>query len=251
MPVDTPGQNPLLALTPSQVIRTQGEQWRQFVRQALMETRCACPGFLTEDLGADQTVTVQLAIQERVRVVPTGAVAAASALGAAGASGGQKAQWWDVPPIVHVPIMTPRGGGYSITLPLKKGDEGMVVFCDACIDFWWANGQANSPVADNTGVSSGSQRQNEVRHHYVHDCGFYPGLWSKPNALENYSTDSLQVRSDDGTVFIDVAGSGITLNAPLVVATQNLQVGNGATGSFTTPTGQVVTVQDGIITNIY
>lgn len=31
----------------------------------------------------------------------------------------------------------------------------------------------------------------------------------------------------------------------------NVVVGTGATGSFTTPTGQVVTVQDGIITNIF
>jgi hypothetical protein len=31
----------------------------------------------------------------------------------------------------------------------------------------------------------------------------------------------------------------------------NLSVGTGATGSFTTPTGQTVTVQDGIVTNIF
>ena len=219
----SPGPNPLYALTPGQIIAAQSAQWRELLRGALADTRCACPGFLTEDLNADkQTVTVQLAIQERVRVVLQAAKAAA-----AGGPPPKVLQWWDVPPIVHVPIMTPRGGGYAVTLPLKKGDEGMVIFCDACIDNWWVNGQTNSPVAANTGASSGSQRQNEVRRHYVHDCGFYPGLWSQKNLLTNYSADSLQIRSDDGTTVIDVSktdgvtvttGATIQLTAPAVNA---------------------------------
>ena len=201
MPATTPGPNPLLSLTPSQVIDTPSAQWRQIVRQSLAEARGATPAFLTEDMNAiEQTVTVQIAIQERVRLVnsPT-------------------AQWWDVPPIVHVPIMTPRGGGYAITLPLKKGDEGMLIFCDACIDNWWAYGQTNSPVADNTGASSGSQRQNEVRRHYVHDCGFYPGLWSQQRLLADYSPDSLQIRTDDGDTLLDVAAGGVTVTTTGVV----------------------------------
>jgi len=208
-----PGPNPLLTLTPSQVIAAQSEQWRQILRQVLTEARYACPGFLTEDMDVGkQTVTVQLAIQERVRVVSS-----------------LKAQWWDVPPIVFVPVMVPRGGGYSVTLPLKKGDEGMVIFCDACIDLWWANGQTNSPVADNTGVSSGSQRQNEVRRHYIHDCGFYPGLWSQPNVLANYSANSLQVRSDDGATVVDVAEDGVTVTG------ENLAVNASTAVQLTAP----------------
>jgi hypothetical protein len=175
---------------------------------------------------------VQIAIQERVRTA-TGP------------------QWWDVPPIIKVPIIVPRGGGYSMTLPLKKGDEGLLIFCDTCMDNWWANGQTNSPVAQNTGVSSGSQKQNEVRRHYIHDCGFLPGMWSQKNLLTDYATDSLQIRTDDGTVILDLSGTGVAITAPIVSVSNNLTVGNGATGSFTTPTGQVVTVQDGIITNIY
>jgi hypothetical protein len=50
-----------------------------------------------------------------------------------------------------------------------------------------------------------------------------------------------------------IAGGGgaVVLNAPQVVHTGNASVQNGVTGSFTTPTGQTVDVQDGIITNIY
>lgn len=47
------------------------------------------------------------------------------------------------------------------------------------------------------------------------------------------------------------APSSINLDAPVVNVENTLVVGSGATGIFTTPTGQVVTVQNGIITNIF
>lgn len=47
------------------------------------------------------------------------------------------------------------------------------------------------------------------------------------------------------------ASDAITLNTPSVIASDNLSVGNGATGSFTTPSGLTVAVQDGIVTNIF
>jgi len=171
------------------------------VKQALDDTRCATPAFLAEDLNASQqTVTVQIAIQERVR----------PANGAA--------QWWDVPPIVNVPIVVPRGGGYSITLPLKKGDQGLLVFCDTCFDNWWVNGQQNAPPAYNVSSPSGSQRQLEVRRHHVHDCGFLPGMWSQNNLLSDYATDSLQIRSDDGATSIDVSASGVRVKGTSITA---------------------------------
>ena len=133
-----PGPNPLFSLTPSQVIAADSEQWRQAIRQALADTRCATPAFLTEDLDpTTQTVTVQISIQERVRT-PTGP------------------QWWDTPPIIKVPIIVPRGGGYAVTLPLKKGDEGLLVFCDTCFDLWWHNGQEGT-IAKNTPNSGGKR----------------------------------------------------------------------------------------------
>jgi Phage protein Gp138 N-terminal domain len=212
----TPGPNPLLQLTPDQVNRAESAQWRSIVRQALADTRCASPAFLVADMdAAAQTVKVQVAIQERVRTA-TGP------------------QWWDVPPIVHVPVIMPRGGGYAITLPLKQGDEGLLIFCDTCFDLWWHNGQNNAPVAVNVlatakqggfaATASGSQVQNEIRRHYVHDCGFWPGMWSQPNVLTDYASDSLQIRTDDGTTtVIDVAQTGVEVTGAAV------SVANGGT----------------------
>jgi hypothetical protein len=189
-------------LTPFQLNYADTEQWKLVMRQGLADARVATPAFLTQDMDAvTQTVTVQVALQELVQLQT-----------------GQ--EWWDVPPIIKVPIVLPRGGGFSLTLPLKKGDEGLLVFCDACFDFWWLSGQNNAPLAANNtnGTPSGSQIQNELRRHHVHDCGFIPGMWSQPNVLSNYSTTSMQLRSDDGTVTIDVAEAGVTVTAPFVKA---------------------------------
>jgi hypothetical protein len=43
----------------------------------------------------------------------------------------------------------------------------------------------------------------------------------------------------------------IALDAPTVTTTGSMDVGNGATGTFSTSGGQTVTVQDGIVINIY
>lgn len=194
-----------LNLDPSQINYAETAQWKLFLKQALANARMATPAFLVEDMNAvAQTVTAQIAIQERVRT--TGAQ-----------------QWWDVPPITNVPVMTPRGGGFAVTLPLKKGDEGLLIFCDTCFDLWWQNGQSgSSPAYTAMGkppTVSGSQRQFEVRRHHVHDCGFYPSSWSQPNALATYSTDSLQIRTDDGTTtVVDVSASGVAIKGGSVTA---------------------------------
>ena len=44
--------------------------------------------------------------------------------------------------------------------------------------------------------------------------------------------------------------AGIMITSPQVTTSGNLAVGTGASGVFTTPTGQTITVQDGIIVNI-
>lgn len=200
-PATQPGTSPLYALTPDQVNRAQSAQWRQAMKLLAVDLCVATPAFLTEDIDpVTQTVTVQVAIQERVRT-KTGP------------------QWWDVFPIIKVPVILPRGGGWAWTLPLKKGDEGLLVFCDTCFDFWWVNGQNNAPKAANVTAASGSQVQNEVRRHHVHDCGFLPGMTSQPNVLPNYSTTSAQLRSVDGTVVIDLATAGVTVTAPTIQLT--------------------------------
>lgn len=184
-------------LTPFQINYAETEQWKLVVKQAMSDARVATPAFLTADMDAvTQTVMVQIAIQERVQL-----------------STGQ--QWWDLPPIIKVPVVLPRGGGFSLTLPLKKGDEGLLIFCDTCFDFWWSSGQNNAPVAANASNASGSQIQNELRRHHFWDCGFIPGMRSQPNNLTGYSTTAAQLRSDDGNTTVEVAETSVSITTTL------------------------------------
>lgn len=173
-------QNQPTQLTPEQVNYAESAQWRQIIQQELDELRCASPAYLVEDIDpTTQTCTVQIAIQERTRTL----------LGP---------KWVSIVPIIKVPVVMPRGGGYAVTLPLKKGDEGLLVFCDTCFDLWWTRGAVAGP-----------QQQLEVHRHDVHDCGFQPGMWSQPNVLSNYSTSSIQVRTDAGDTVIDLATGAV------------------------------------------
>lgn len=219
-------------LTPFQLTGAESEQWRKIVSQQMADVRTAIPAFLVEDLGAQspQTVTVQPAVQEFAVMVV-----------------GQAPVWVDIPPIINVPIVTPRGGGYSLTLPLKKGDEGLLVFSYACFDLWWQNGESNAPKAANVATPSGSQQQLERRRHHVHDCFFIPGAYSQPNVLGNYSTNSLQIRSDDGATVIDVAEGGVTVTAPTITETASAAV-NVTTPLMTVGGNVLITGTDGNLT---
>lgn len=65
-----------------------------------------------------------------------------------------------------------------------------------------------------------------------------------------HKTGSVINLTNDGRVSI-ISDASIEMVTPAVRASQNLVVGTGASGSFTTPTGKIVTVQDGIIINIF
>lgn len=59
-----------------------------------------------------------------------------------------------------------------------------------------------------------------------------------------------EILADTGNITKKADGQ-ITNDSPLSRVTQALIVGHGATGTFTTPTGNIVTVENGIVTNIF
>jgi protein gp138 len=193
--------SPSAPLSPLQVNASQPAQFRQIVRQHGADLRVSIPAILTTDIDpVTQTVSVQIAIQERAFAsgVNPGAGPASSPSTQPPPKVGPI--WVTLVPIDFVPVVIPGGGGFSQTLPLKKGDEGLLVFCDCCFDFWWQNG--------------GVQQQVGNHRHEFWDCGFLPGMRSKPGALAigDYSTDSMQLRADDGSAYVDVAENAVTIS---------------------------------------
>jgi hypothetical protein len=132
----------------------------------------------------------------------------------------------NLPLLLDCPVQFPGGGGVTLTMPLKHGDEVWINFANRCIDAWWSQG--------------GIQPQAEFRMHDLSDGFCFPKVWSKPNALANVSTTTAQLRSDDGEAFVEldpaghivniVAPGGINITGPLTVTGAINATGNVIAG---------------------
>jgi hypothetical protein len=111
------------------------------------------------------------------------------------------------------------GGDNAIIMDPKKDDLGLMVFCSR----------------DLTGVIANAGPAN-------------PGSFRKFDWADGVYMGGVPL----GKTAIQYMrfAAGIELGSPVVSTTENLSVGTGATGVFTTPTGQTVTVQNGIIVSI-
>ena len=100
-----------------------------------------------------------------------------------------------IPVLRDVPIVFPCAGGFAITLPIQQGDEVLVIFASRCIDGWWQNG--------------GVQNQAEFRLHDLSDGFAIPGPQSLPNVLPSISADTAQLRTRDGSAYIELTADGV------------------------------------------
>ncbi len=126
-----------------------------------------------------------------------------------------------LPLLLDCPVQFPSGGGFTVTVPVAPGDECLVIFASRCIDAWWASG--------------GIQSQAELRMHDLSDGFCIPGIKSVPNVLPNLSSTSVQIRSDDGTTFVDVASGSIKLVAPTSVTVESPSSKISAAGGTAQP----------------
>ena len=126
---------------------------------------------VAEDSADGHTVTLQPVIKANVTDI-TGKVSQVS-----------------LPQLLDVPIHFAGGGGTTATHMVKKGDEGLASFSSMPFDLWHQQG--------------GVQMQVDGRSHALSDASFHPGGRSDPRKLQQVSTDSHQIRSDDKKVVID------------------------------------------------
>ncbi|MBP3138405.1 Gp138 family membrane-puncturing spike protein [Klebsiella pneumoniae] len=107
----------------------------------------------------------------------------------------------NLPLLVDVPVIFPRGGGCTLTFPVSAGDECLVIFADRCIDFWWQSGGIQEPV--------------DGRMHDLSDAFCIVGPQSQAKKISGISTTAAQLRTDDGAAFIELAaGHDVTVKTP-------------------------------------
>lgn len=107
----------------------------------------------------------------------------------------------NLPLIQDVPIVWPGGGGFLVTFPLQANDEVLLVFSSRCMDTWWQQG--------------GIQIPQELRLQEYSDAFCIPRIWSVPNVPVSISSNTAQLRSLDGTSYLELASGGvINIKAP-------------------------------------
>lgn len=104
-----------------------------------------------------------------------------------------------LPLLVDCPVVFPRGGGCTLTFPVRAGDECLVVFASRCIDAWWQQG--------------GIQPAMEPRMHDLSDGFVLVGPQSQPAKIGAISTSAVQLRSDDGAALIEIDPASHAINA--------------------------------------
>lgn len=130
-----------------------------------------------------------------------------------------------VPLLVRAPVWMPRAGGFSVCLPVAAGDECMVLFAERDISAWLADGGLHGP-------------QTRRRHDYS-DAIVLPGLTSAANRLATYSTDSMQIRSDDDSQVIELAADG-----SIQILADTLRMGSAATDIVSELAALIQTLED-------
>jgi hypothetical protein len=130
------------------------------------------------------------------------------------------------PLLRSVPVVFPCGGGFTLTFPISPGDECLLVFNDRESDNWYINGAGQPPTTN--------------RKHDLSDAFALVGVRSCPRALGAISTNSVQLRSDDGESYIElaagnivnvVAPGGINFNTPAFTVNGNQVVTGMLTGN--------------------
>lgn len=130
----------------------------------------------------------------------------------------------DYPLLVDVPVVFPRGGGCTLTFPVKAGDECLVIFADRCIDFWWQSGGIQEPV--------------DERMHDLSDAFCIVGPQSQAKKIGGISTSAVELRSDDGETKLSLnpasgaingtAPGGFNLNGLKILSDGRLQLVDGS-----------------------
>jgi hypothetical protein len=126
-------------------------------------------------------------------------------------------EWKDYPPLVRCPVIFITGGGFTMLAPPQPGDECLAIFAYKSIDDWWQ--------------FSGSQRRRDLRSHSISDAFILAGVRSRPRVLQNINPNAFEIRSEDGSMYVRLDATGVTITAPTI--TLNGQVVGNKGGAFT------------------
>lgn len=157
--------------------------YRQIMRHVSYDMRVAMPGVIRSFDSTKMTVTVELAIRDKLKINNIYTNVA-------------------VPLIPDVPLMLPHGGGFSVNIPVQDGDECLLICADMCINSWWANGATDGP-----------QNQEVDRRHDFSDGFAVLGPWSQKTKPSYFNTSAIEITKADGSNKVSIDSTNIVLTS--------------------------------------
>jgi len=191
-------------------LSTLASNIKQGVDSRLKDLHTSIPGIIESFDATTQLATVQPAIK-RIFVTRDGDVEILVPS--------------DLPILINVLVIFPRGGGFSLTFPVKKGDECLLTFCERSIDNWHNTGEVKEPSAR--------------RFHSLSDATAFVGISSIPNKVPNYDPNNTEIKKDDGSVSIklmDNSNLEIHSDADIIATCENIDVTANTNATLTAPT---------------
>lgn len=135
----------------------------------------------------------------------------------------------ELPILADVPVTFARAGGFSITFPVKKGDECLLLFAEKSIDRWKKDGHGHQAT--------------QVRNHDITDAIAILGLYCQKNTINNFSNEDLEIKADDNSCAIKVkADKSLQLvanNANISINNNNIIINNNGNNITVNKSGKV------------
>ena len=106
------------------------------------------------------------------------------------------------PPILRVPVMCMRTGGFIVRPWIKVGDVGLVVYLDHDLDSTVSGGKEADPLTE--------------RNHSTSDAVFIGGIVAGSYSVPDIPDEAHVISSEDGGSFIAIAKDYIRIQSPMV-----------------------------------
>ena len=129
----------------------------------------------------------------------------------------------DLPDIECVPVCLPHSvsGGLFITVPIKAGDDCLLVFSQRDISNFVQFGSNKPPP------SGGDPKTSAVRHHDMTDAICIPGLFNIPRRILGWSDSAIEIRSFHNDNKVKVSNDGIevfSVNSLVSVTSESTKI---------------------------
>lgn len=189
-----------------ETINSQSQLDQNQSADIMFRMRCAIPAIIQSYNPSQNTVEAQPAIRERL-VMEDGSI-----------------RYINLPLLINVPVAFPSSGAASVTFPIGRGDECLIIFSDLAIDNFWTSGVVQNPI--------------EVRRHDLSDGIAIPCSLS----LTRTKGAGNSTKVKQGSTEVELNGSSAKLSS------SGTYVSVDGTSTVLTANGTTITMNAGNIT---